>query len=379
VGGVSGKPRIFCIVAARPNFMKVAPILAEIEKRKTLDAVLVHTGQHYDVNMSDVFFRDLGIREPDVHLGIGSGSHAEQIGKLMMAFEKLCEQDRPDLVLVVGDVNATVACSLVAAKLHIPVAHVEAGLRSGDRRMPEEINRIVTDQLSDLLFTTCRDADENLKREGIAEEKIHFSGNVMVDSLLANLGKTDPDDTVRRVLGEESLKRDFALLTLHRPSNVDERTTLEGWLEALEQIAAKIPIVCPLHPRTAGKLETFGLEERFRAAVNTLEPLGYHDFIALMQRARLVITDSGGLQEEATVLGLPCLTIRENTERPVTVTQGSNHLVGVQPENLVRAADQVLAAAKPAAGKTPELWDGRAAERIVEILTEKLTAGANSA
>jgi UDP-N-acetylglucosamine 2-epimerase (non-hydrolysing) len=277
--------------------------------------------------------------------------------------------------MVVGDVNATVACSLVAAKLHIPVAHVEAGLRSGDRRMPEEINRIVTDQLSDLLFTTCRDADENLKREGIPAEKIHFTGNVMVDSLLANLGKTDPDETVRKVLGEAFVGKDFALLTLHRPSNVDRRETLEGWVEALGEIAKQIPLVCPLHPRTNDRLKQFSLEQSFRQAVIATEPLGYNEFIALMQQARLVITDSGGLQEETTVLGVPCLTIRENTERPVTVTHGTNRLVGTRPDDLVVAVKETLLAAQPAESAAPELWDGRAAPRIVGVLARKLTTG----
>jgi len=362
------KPRIFCIVAARPNFMKIAPILAEIERRGRLEAVLVHTGQHYDTNMSDVFFQDLGIREPDIHLGIGSGSHAEQTGKLMMAFEKLCFTNRPDMVLVVGDVNATVACSLVASKLHIPVAHVEAGLRSGDRRMPEEINRIVTDALSDLLFTTSRDADENLLREGICAEKIHFTGNVMVDSLLRNLEKTNPEATVERVLGEQFIRKPFVLLTMHRPSNVDDLKALESWTAAFETIGQTITIVCPLHPRTAGRLQEHGLEKRFKAAVNCISPLGYLDFTGLLQRASVVITDSGGLQEETTVLGVPCLTIRETTERPITISQGSNRLVGSQPEQLLQAMLELPAREEKGQSPVPELWDGKASNRIVDLL-----------
>ena len=375
---MSKRPRIFCIVAARPNFMKIAPILAEIEKRSTLDATLVHTGQHYDANMSDVFFQDLGIRAPDVHLGIGSGSHAEQTGRLMIAFERLCTEDRPDLVLVVGDVNATVACSLVAAKLHIPVAHVEAGLRSGDRRMPEEINRIVTDQLSDLLFTTSRDADENLQREGIAAKKIHFTGNVMVDSLLGQLPRTDPEGTVVKALGADWQGREFALLTMHRPSNVDDASTLEGWVQAFEKISESIPLVSPLHPRTRNALNRAGLAARFEAAVRTIEPLGYLEFSGLMQRARLVITDSGGLQEETTVLGIPCLTIRENTERPVTVTQGTNRLIGVEPGELVRAVETALVAFDCGERNVPELWDGRASQRIVSVLEKIFLEQRNS-
>ncbi len=356
--------------------MKVAPILRAIEQRGTLEAVLVHTGQHYDAGMSEVFFADLGIRAPDIHLGIGAGSHAEQTGRVMMAFEQLCLEDRPDLVLVVGDVNATVACSLAAAKLHIPVAHVEAGLRSGDRGMPEEINRIVTDALADLLFTTEPAANENLAREGVAAGKVHFVGNVMVDSLLASLGRSDPPGAVARILGPDFAEREFALLTLHRPANVDDPGRLARWVEAFEAVAARIPIVCPLHPRTAGRLEAAGLRARFEAAVAATGPLGYLEFIGLMQRARLVITDSGGLQEEATVLGVPCLTIRANTERPVTLTAGSNRLVGDESAALAPAVAETLAQPRPAAAEAPELWDGRAAERIVAVLERHLAGGA---
>ena len=368
---MNNKPRIYCIVAARPNFMKIAPILAEIEQRNTLEAVLVHTGQHYDVNMSHIFFHDLGIREPDIHLGIGSGTHAEQTGKLMMAFEQLCMDDRPDMVMVVGDVNATVACSLVAAKLHIPVAHVEAGLRSGDRRMPEEINRIVTDTLSDVLFTTSRDADENLVAEGISRDRIFFTGNVMVDSLLANLGKTRPEEILSRVLGDPDKEGDYALLTLHRPSNVDDKATLEGWIKAFEEIAQNTTIICPLHPRTAKQLDTFGLAERFKRAITVTDPLGYLEFAGLMQGASFVMSDSGGLQEESTVLGVPCLTLRENTERPVTITSGTNHLIGTQPEKLVKAISDLPVRAKEGQWPIPELWDGKAAGRIVDVLEKR--------
>ena len=367
---INPKPRVFCVVAARPNFVKIAPIIAEIEKQGALNAVLVHTGQHYDLNMSDVFFRDLEIREPDVHLGIGSGSHAEQTGKLMIAFEKLCENDRPDIVLVVGDVNATVACSLVAAKMSIPVAHVEAGLRSGDRCMPEEINRIVTDHLSDLLFTTSRDAGENLEAEGINSDKIHFTGNVMVDSLLKNLEQTTQEETVLNVLGPDFQKKEFALLTIHRPSNVDVKETLLGWIEALEKVARRIELVCPLHPRTDERLVKFGLKKRFEASINTRSPLGYLQFVALMRKTRLVITDSGGLQEEATMLGVPCLTIRENTERPVTIKHGTNRVIGIDPTYLITACEQELEREFMDKWSVPELWDGHAAERIYGFLME---------
>lgn len=365
---MSDKPKIFCIVAARPNFMKMAPILAEIEKRGNLDAVLVHTGQHYDANMSDVFFRDLGIRNPDIHMGMGSGTHAEQTGNLMIAFEALLERALPAMVLVVGDVNATLACSLVAAKFNVPVAHVEAGLRSGDRRMPEEINRIVTDQLSDLLFTTSRDADENLKQEGIPDEKIHFTGNVMVDSLFANITKINSDETIARVLGKSGKNDRFAVITMHRPSNVDHQDILEGWTGAFEKIAEQISLVCPLHPRTRKQLANFGLLDRFKKAVITVEPLGYLEFAGLMSKADLVITDSGGLQEETTVLGVPCLTIRETTERPVTISQGTNQLVPINPDKLIWEAQNILAGKFVTSGRIPELWDGKAAQRIVPIL-----------
>jgi UDP-N-acetylglucosamine 2-epimerase (non-hydrolysing) len=369
---LSDKPRIFCAVAARPNFIKIAPILREIETGGRLEPVLVHTGQHYDLNMSDVFFRDLEIRAPDIHLGIGSGTHAEQIGNLMIVFERLCLQDRPDLVLVAGDVNATAACSMVAAKLHIPVAHVEAGLRSGDRRMPEEINRLVTDQLSDLLFTTCRDANLNLINEGIAADKIHFVGNVMVDSLLAELDKIDPEAIVAQVLGEELAGRDYALLTMHRPTNVDDRAALEGWIGAFEDISELLPIVYPVHPRTRKQLKVFGLTERLAQAASLMAPLGYREFTGLTYQARLVITDSGGLQEEATVLGVPCLTIRDTTERPVTITQGSNQLVGTDPGDLVAAVRETLELPAHEEWPVPELWDGEAAERIVRVLESVL-------
>lgn len=362
---------VYCVVAARPNFVKMAPLLESFKDLPELQTELVHTGQHYDHNMSDVFFRQLGMPKPDHYLGIGSGSHAEQTGKLMIAFEKLCLAKRPDLVLVVGDVNATMACSLVASKLHISVAHVEAGLRSRDRGMPEEINRIVTDSLSDLLFTTSRDADQNLLQEGVAAEKIHFVGNVMVDTLLKHKDSVAPDEVKQRILGDNGQDQ-FALLTMHRPSNVDKKEKLSAWVEAFENISKDIRVVCPVHPRTQKNLERFDLMARFAKAIKTIEPVGYFDFIALMQRTRLIVSDSGGLQEEATILGIPCLTIRTTTERPVTIDFGTNRLIGDEPRDMVKSVKQTLAQPKPGNWPVPELWDGKAAARIARLVLDFL-------
>jgi len=329
--------------------------------------VLIHTGQHYDPNMSDVFFDELNIPKPDIHLGIGSGTHAEQTGNLMIAFERLCLVKRPDMVLVVGDVNATVACSLTAAKLGIPVAHVEAGLRSGDRSMPEELNRIVTDNLSDLLFTTCRDADENLKNEGIPADKIHFAGNVMVDTLLANIGSLDSESALDDLCGDLR-NQNYAVLTMHRPSNVDSAAKLKAWVYAFEVISENLNLVCPLHPRTQKRLGKAGLLSRFQKVIKCLQPLGYLDFLTLIKNAKLVITDSGGLQEETTVLGVPCLTIRDNTERPITILRGTNELIGTYPADLVQAVRRILDQPDQEAVSVPDLWDGNAARRIVHVL-----------
>ena len=326
----------------------------------------MHTGQHYDDEMSQVFFDDLDIPRPDVYLGVGSGSHAEQTARVMLAFEPVLLEQEPELVLVVGDVNSTLACTLVAAKLHIPVAHVEAGLRSFDRTMPEEINRVLTDQIADLLFTTERDADENLRREGVAEERIHFVGNVMIDTLLRHKERSLALDA----LGRYGLEpHGFALLTLHRPSNVDVPEVLAGILDALAEIQARLPIIFPAHPRTVKKIQEFGFEERLAAMpdLRVTEPLGYLEFLNLMANARLVLTDSGGIQEETTILGVPCLTLRENTERPVTVTEGTNTIVGNDPGRIVTEALAILDG-KGKAGQVPELWDGRAAERIRLLL-----------
>jgi UDP-N-acetylglucosamine 2-epimerase (non-hydrolysing) len=362
--------RVLHVVGARPNFMKIAPIMAEMAKfPDRFQQTLVHTGQHYDDEMSQVFFDDLDIPRPDVYLGVGSGSHAVQTAKVMLAFEPVLVGQRPDLVFVVGDVNSTLACTLVASKLHVPVAHVEAGLRSFDRTMPEEINRVLTDQIADLLFTTERDANENLLREGVAEHKIHFVGNVMIDTLLRHKDRALALD----VLEEYDVDPGgFALLTLHRPSNVDVLEVLSGILDALEEIQARLPILFPAHPRTVKRIAEFGLKDRLAAMsdLRVTEPLGYLEFLNLMANARLVLTDSGGIQEETTVLGVPCLTLRENTERPVTVTHGTNTVVGCDPQRTVTGALAILDG-KSETGRVPELWDGRAAERTVKILCKE--------
>lgn len=358
---------ILHIAGARPNFMKIAPIIKEIAKYPDdFTQKLLHTGQHYDKVMSDVFFNDLGIPAPDIHLNVGSGSHAEQTGRIMIEFEPVLLEMQPDLVLVVGDVNSTLACSLVATKLEIPVAHVEAGLRSFDRRMPEEINRLLTDQISELLFTTDRAADKNLLREGIAEGKIHFVGNVMIDSLLSFKKKA----LQTGILSDLGLDRgEYALLTLHRPSNVDNRETLRDILEALVEIQAHIPILFPVHPRTKKRIDEFGMSKLVETAteIRLIEPVGYLEFLNLMANASFVLTDSGGIQEETTILGVPCCTIRENTERPITITRGTNVLAGCSKEMVIEKA---LDAMHLHHNKTqiPELWDGHAAERIIAIL-----------
>jgi UDP-N-acetylglucosamine 2-epimerase (non-hydrolysing) len=360
--------RILNVVGARPNLMKMAPIVAEMARQPAIEQRLLHTGQHYDENMSEVFFRELGLPQPDIYLGVGSGSHAWQTAQIMIAFEKICQDYRPELVVLVGDVNSTLACSITAAKLWLPVAHVEAGLRSFDRRMPEEINRIVTDALSDLLFTTSRDGGENLLHEGIAPARIHFVGNVMIDTLLRHRSQAASSDVLNR-LGLPA--RGYALLTLHRPSNVDDREVLAGIVSALQTLQAQHPLVFPIHPRTKKNLESFGLLDRMAAMPGLIltEPLGYLDFLCLMDHARLVLTDSGGIQEETTILGVPCLTLRSNTERPVTVTQGTNQVIGSSPERIIAASLGILEG-RGKEGQVPELWDGHAAERIVQAILD---------
>ena len=348
--------KILNVVGARPNFMKIAPIVEEMKKTPGLNGVLVHTGQHYDEGMSDVFFRDLGIPVPDVHLGVGSGSHAEQTARIMVEFEKVCLSEKPDLVVVVGDVNSTMACTIVAAKLLIPVAHVEAGLRSFDRTMPEEINRLVTDALSDLLFTTSRDADENLKREGVDPKKIHFVGNVMIDTLLKQKRKAAE-------LHVEKPKQ-YALVTLHRPANVDDPKVLGPILEALQQISRTIPVLFPIHPRTRNRVGDFDLS---LDGIRTMDPLGYLEFLNLESTASVVLTDSGGLQEETTILGVPCLTLRHNTERPVTIEHGTNIMVGTDKGRILDAFRRIMNGDWKPSGP-PEFWDGHAAERIVRVI-----------
>ena len=332
--------KIVHVVGARPNFMKVAPVIEALKDDASLQQVLVNTGQHYDDTMVGAFFRDLALPPPDRDLGVGSGSHAVQTAKIMIGFEEVCLAERPDLVVVVGDVNSTVAAALVAAKLPVPIAHVEAGLRSFDRTMPEEINRIVTDQLSQLLLTPSADANENLRQEGIPAERIHLVGNIMIDPLLRFLPKAGFD----RISGRFCLQqREYAVLTLHRPSNVDEPATFGSILEAIDVIGDQMPVVFPAHPRTQQRIAEFGLSGRLRRAV-VCEPLGYLDFLSLMSHARIVLTDSGGLQEETTVLGIPCLTLRENTERPVTVTCGTNRVVGTATASIVAGFTAAMAA-----------------------------------
>jgi UDP-N-acetylglucosamine 2-epimerase (non-hydrolysing) len=364
--------KIANIVGARPNFMKIAPIIDEMKKHEQIEATLVHTGQHYDEKMSKLFFDDLGLPVPDVYLGVGSGGHGEQTGKVMIEFEKIVQANKPDIVVVVGDVNSTIACGLVAVKLGIKLAHVEAGLRSYDRGMPEEINRVLTDQISDYLFLTERSAFLNLEREGIAPEKIHFVGNVMIDSLLKHRERAEQSNILRE-LKVESGK--FGLITLHRPSNVDVKENLERIFYALFQVQRELPLVFPVHPRTRKQIKQFGLEEYVAQASNLIwtDPLGYLDFLKLIAHARLVITDSGGIQEETTVLGVPCITVRENTERPVTVSEGTNLVIGMSPQRIIEESYRILEGAGKKGG-VPELWDGKAAERIVKILIEKESA-----
>ena len=356
------------VVGARPNFMKAAPICAEMRRRPDeFEVKIVHTGQHYDAAMSDSFFADLGLPEPDFHLGVGSASHAEQTARIILAFEPVLLAEKPDWVIVVGDVNSTVACALVASKLGVKVAHVEAGLRSFDRSMPEEINRIVTDSISDLLFTTEESANENLRREGIAPDKINFVGNVMIDSLVNNLERAKQSN----VLSDLSLdSAGYSVLTLHRPSNVDSRETLEPLIDALIDISERLPIIFPVHPRTHKKINEFNLDGLINASkLRLIEPLGYLDFLALYSQARFVMTDSGGLQEETTYLGIPCFTLRENTERPITIELGTNQLVGPDPARLKRAAEKLLSGDPIASPSIPQLWDGKTAVRICDALT----------
>ena len=350
---------VFHIVGARPNFMKVAPVMNALKTRKHVVQTLVHTGQHYDANMSDVFFEQLGIPAPDVNLAVGSGTHARQTAEIMTRFEPVLLEGQPDIVLVYGDVNSTVATALVCAKLGVRVGHVEAGLRSFDRTMPEEINRLVTDQLADLLFTPSEDGDVNLQKEGIPTEKIFRVGNVMIDSLVKLL-------PVAQRQSKNGLPERYALVTLHRPANVDDSATLKRLLQSLLEVNRDLAVIFPAHPRTRQRISDFGLNAE---QLRILDPLSYVDFLGLQSRATVVITDSGGIQEETTYLGVPCLTLRENTERPITVTLGTNVLVGRDPDKLRSELSRVLAG-QAKKGTSPPLWDGHAGERIAAVLAD---------
>lgn len=368
-------PHILCVVGARPNFMKIAPLMRAFGAPNSgVTASLVHTGQHYDHSMKQAFFEQLHIPEPDVDLGVGPASHAVQTARIMERFEPVLDKQQPTAVLVVGDVNSTIACALVSVKKQIPVIHVEAGLRSGDRNMPEEINRILTDQISELLFTTELRAGENLQREGIAEEKIFFVGNVMIDSLYHNLNEAVPSRQTLISAGvSATFDEPFGLLTLHRPSNVDDRRILKRILETLTEISWQTPLVFPVHPRTRACIKAAGLDTLLASAnILLLPPLGYLEMLGLIRDARLVLTDSGGIQEETTALGVPCVTLRESTERPITVEQGTNTVVGTDPAAIRRAHAAILAGAGKA-GRQPQYWDGKAAERIAHIISHWCT------
>jgi UDP-N-acetylglucosamine 2-epimerase (non-hydrolysing) len=363
---------VITVAGARPNFMKVAPIIEAMNRhRERFQQILVHTGQHYDERMSKAFFADLGLPEPDIDLGVGSGSHAEQTARVMVEFEKVCLREAPQLVIVVGDVNSTMACAITAKKLGIPVAHVEAGLRSRDMSMPEEINRLCTDVVADYLFTTDHFADENLRAEGVSPERVFFVGNVMIDTLIKHRELARNLDLMQRWGLQPG---GFATLTLHRPANVDDPATLAGLLGALAAIGEEIPIIFPAHPRTQKAIAQFGLGERFSRSEKPrglwmTEPLGYLEFLHLNMHARVILTDSGGLQEEAAVLGVPCITLRNNTERPITCEVGMNFIAGNSPERVLDTARRVLEKGV-AGGGVPEKWDGRAADRIVQVLMD---------
>jgi len=389
--------KILNIVGARPNFMKIAPIQREMEKNSALEPLIIHTGQHYDEKMSKLFFDDLELPRPARYLKVGSATHAQQTAKIMVEFEKVVDEEKPDLVLVVGDVNSTAACSMVAAKMGVKIAHVEAGLRSFDRTMPEEINRMVTDTLSDYLFVTEQSGLDNLRKEGVPDEKVFFTGNVMIDSLVYFLDKAKNSN----IIDQLSLNgNEYALVTLHRPSNVDVKENFEKLLNAFSEIENDLKIVFPIHPRSRKMLTNFGLDDRISAMQNLvlLDPIGYLDFMKLMHDAKLVLTDSGGIQEETTYLGIPCITLRENTERPVTIDVGTNVLVGSDTELVISEAKKVISGERPVTidvgtnvlvgsdtelviseakkvisgqskkGQVPDLWDGKAAERIVSII-----------
>lgn len=354
--------KLLAVVGARPNFMKIAPLMWELNRRRDVLACLVHTGQHYDERMSQLFFDQLRIPKPDFNLQVGSASHAVQTAEVMKRFEPIVIEQRPDAVIVVGDVNSTLACALTAVKLGVRVAHIEAGLRSFDRSMPEEINRIVTDSISDWLFVSERSGVEHLHKEGIAPERIHFVGNAMIDTLLACREQSESSDILEQL---QIAAGGYAVLTLHRPANVDDPTVFAGLLSAIERLQRELPVIFPVHPRTRN-----ALTERVRQRMPNLkltDPLGYIDFLKLLSNARVVLTDSGGIQEETTVLGIPCLTLRTNTERPATVEQGTNVLVGLDPARIIEAGLAAISSGSKT-GRVPDRWDGHAAERIVDVL-----------
>lgn len=365
--------KVLHVAGARPNFMKVAPVMEALKEKGSISQILLHTGQHYDENMSDIFFRQLGLPAPDLNLEVGSGSHAAQTAEIMTRIEPILIERKPDLVMVYGDVNSTVAAALVSAKLHIPIAHVEAGLRSFDRAMPEEINRIITDQLAEILFTPSLDGDENLLREGKKAEQIHFVGNVMIDTLVRLKDQANEKHSPTQIMAQCDippgiLSRGFGLVTLHRPSNVDDPVMLERIMNALLELSQDLPMIFPIHPRTKQRVEGLALRMDHKD-VYLITPLGYLEFLALQQIASVVITDSGGIQEETTFLGVPCLTIRENTERPITVTQGTNILVGQDMSRLKKDVYDLLDG-KARRGSIPERWDGQASLRIANVISK---------
>jgi len=359
--------KMICVCGARPNFIKIAPLMRAFKERGSFDTLLVHTGQHYDENMSKLFFDDLGIPKPDINLEVGSGSHAFQTAEIMKRFEGVVLDFKPDCVLVVGDVNSTIACGLVAVKLGVKLTHVEAGLRSFDRTMPEEINRLLTDCISDLLFVTEESGVDNLKREGIDPKRVYFVGNVMIDTLLANREKAQKSNVLSQ-LGLEAGR--YAVITLHRPSNVDNIEKLSAIISALEEIQKELKLMFPIHPRTRNNVKCGKLGSKVESMndLRLLEPMGYLDFLCLMSNAAFVLTDSGGIQEETTILGVPCMTLRENTERPVTITEGTNRLVHTTAEDILKNYREINNMDKDGASCIPKLWDGKAAERIVKIV-----------
>jgi UDP-N-acetylglucosamine 2-epimerase (non-hydrolysing) len=374
VEGKGEAKKIILVVGARPNFMKIAPLMHELKKHPQFEAVLVHTGQHYDTQMSGRFFEELGIPAPNINLEVGSASHAQQTARIMMGFEKVCVDEKPDFVLVVGDVNSTAACTLVAAKLNIKTIHYEAGLRSYDRTMPEEINRLVTDSISDYFFTTSIDADENLIKENVSPDKIFMVGNLMIDTLEANLAKAAGSEQSFPLLNksgkidiQDLQSTGYGVMTFHRPSNVDEKVSLEHLVTIWGAISEKIPLVFPIHPRTYKNIQQFGMLDKISAFPHLylIEPLGYLEFIHLVSKAKFALTDSGGIQEETTHLNIPCLTVRPNTERPVTVWEGSNKLIQIED---IEAEAQAIVEGNGKNGTNPKYWDGKAAERIVAIL-----------